>query len=469
MMPRVRSAQQIRRPAAAGTFYPRDAAVLQGLVDRLLAEAGARQPQDLTGVVVPHAGYIYSGSTAARAYRLLPRAVDRVVLIGPSHFVPLAGLGVSRAAAWQTPLGEVALDAERARELVRALPLVEVNDASHDREHSLEVQVPFLQRVLQPGWVLLPLTVGQVPADVVADVLATALSSAGTSLLVVSTDLSHYLPYEAAARRDAATAARILEERPDEINDGDACGAYGLRGALRLAQRQEWAIEQVGLCNSGDTAGSRDRVVGYGAFVMLPGRPAEEPIEGLVAGELDAVGDELLRLARRTVEEALATGRQSVPSPLSLPPGLRQPGASFVTLRDRESGELLGCVGSLEAHRALGVDVAAHALDAAFHDRRFLPLTPEQGESMAVEVSVLGPLADFPAHGYDDLVARVPHGAGVCVSAGGHRATYLPQVWEEVLEPAVFVASLWRKAGLPPRAWPADVRVWTYDVAEYAE
>ena len=468
-MRRTRPHQGTRWPAAAGMFYPGGPDELASTIDRLLASAGERQPQDLAGVIVPHAGYIYSGSTAARAYRLLPRSVDRVVLIGPSHFVPLAGVGVSTARAWQTPLGDVALDTEASENLTQVLPHVMVSDESHLQEHSLEVQVPFLQRVLEPGWTLLPLTVGHVAPNAVADVLATALSSPGSNLLVVSTDLSHYLPYDVAVRRDSATAAHILAGQPEEISDEDACGSYGLRGALRLAHRQGWSVEQVGLCNSGDTAGSPDRVVGYGAFVLLPGHPVDEPAEGSVPAMRAVLGEELLRLARSTVEEALASGRQSVPSPMSLPPHLRQEGAAFVTLRDRDSGELLGCVGSLEAHRPLGVDVAAHALDAAFHDSRFLPLTPEQGEHMAVEVSVLGPLEDFPAHGYDNLVDRAPRGKGLFISAGGHRATYLPQVWEEIPDPAAFVASLWRKAGLPPGAWPPGMQVWTYDVAEYAE
>lgn len=417
---------RVRPPAVAGRFYQGDPRLLAREVDRMLDQAGPREPTPMTGVIVPHAGHVYSGPIAASAYRLIP-AVQRVVLIGPSHFVPVAGLAASGADAWETPLGTVPL----ARDA--ALP---VNDEAHRYEHCLEVQVPFLQRVLGDGWTLLPVVVGHAPPEQVAQFLSKVLDPA--TLLVVSTDLSHYLPYDIAARRDAATAQRIVARDWRAIADQDACGAYPLRGALAFADK----VELLDLRSSGDTAGDPDRVVGYGAFAI---------------GRRDLVG-----LARETIAAAL----ERRPAP-RLPAGLQSPGASFVTLRSASTGELLGCIGSLEPRRPLVEDVAAHALDAAFRDPRFPPL--ESLDDVSVEVSVLGPITDFPCGGYDDLVARVPVGCGIVVESPRHRATFLPQVWEQLPGRASFVAALWQKAGLRPGEWPPGTRIGVYEVAEFRE
>lgn len=419
----------LRAAAVAGMFYPSDPEDLTAMIDRFIADAGGREPTDLTGVVVPHAGYIYSGPVAAHAYRLLPQQVDRVVLLGPSHFVATESVAGSAADEWWTPLGTVPVTS-----------IGTTDELVHRDEHSLEVQVPFLQRVLAPGWELLPLAVGHVEPSAVAELIDRAMALPGRNLLVVSTDLSHYLPYSVAVDRDRLTAAQVANRLPDAIADDDACGAYGLRGALTWARSAGQLLQQLDLRNSGDTAGRPDRVVGYGAFAIRS----------------------LVSLARASI-----TARLAGKPPPALPTS--DVGASFVTLRSASSGELLGCVGTMEAYRPLAQDVAEHALDAAFHDRRFPPLTTEQAQDMTVEVSVLQPLVEFPATGYADLVARVPVGSGLWITAPGARATYLPSVWEQLPEPADFVGSLWRKAGLRPGDWPSGLVVSTYQVREYRD
>lgn len=470
----IRAGTRAVRPAAvAGMFYHAGRQALRAHIDSMLQQAGQREPTAMTGVIVPHAGHIYSGPVAASAYRLLPRTVDRVLLIGPSHFVPLRSLAASGARAWQTPLGDVPLDTAEVQRLADTFPdIVSIDDVAHSREHCLEVQIPFLQRVLDPGWELVPMVIGHASAPAVSGVIDNALSSPrAITLLVVSTDLSHYLPYDLAAAMDRRTADAVVARDAAAIDDDGACGAYALRGALEYAAGRGLAVHQLDLRSSGDTAGPRDRVVGYGAFLIDP-PPVVVPAQ---AGARHAATPEderhgrLLALARRTIEEALRTGRQSIPSPPALDADLREPGAAFVTLRSRSTGELLGCVGSMEAYRPLGVDVAAHALDAAFHDTRFYPLTAEQASDTRIDISVLGPLVAFPVDGYDDLVARVPVGKGLFMSAGGYRATYLPSVWKELHAPALFVASLWRKAGLDPGTWPRGTRIYTYDVSEFGD
>jgi AmmeMemoRadiSam system protein B/AmmeMemoRadiSam system protein A len=520
----------IREPAVAGTFYPGGPDRLAEGVDRYLGEAreelaaraagssaygaGAGTPVRreggtagrtsapagrLVAVVVPHAGHVYSGPTAGFAFASIdPALVDRVVLLGPAHYVPVDGIGLSTATAWRTPLGDVPLDADLADDLRTRFDTVIPADHAHAPEHSLEVQVPFLQRVLPEGWRLVPLIVGaDLPGDVAA--VITWCAALPRTLVVVSTDLSHYLDYSAAIAQDARTIRSIVHRRPDSIGTSDACGRYPLRGLLTAAAAQDWSVRLLDARNSGDTAGDRSRVVGYAAFAVTRGAAGEDRPTARAAGSAagganggpadwqdpdtgvhhapDAVRiapesrTMLLRLARATIQEALSTQRRPRFDPDKWPaadPVQREPGASFVTLRSA-AGDLLGCIGSLSARQPLIADVAEHAFDAAFRDPRFPPLTRERASGMVIDISVLSPTRPFPCASYADLLDRVPVGSGLVVEAGRHRATFLPAVWEQLPEPRTFLSALWRKAGLAPGEWPSGTVIEVYDSEEFAE
>jgi AmmeMemoRadiSam system protein B len=262
--------RRVRPPAVAGTFYPADPAALRAAVGD--AFAGAVAPAEEAAIpralVVPHAGYVYSGPVAASAYLRIEPArhrVRRVVLLGPSHRVPLRGLALSSFPLWASPLGPVALDTEAAAALA-GMSWVGTDDGAHRPEHSLEVQLPFLQSVLD-DFELVPLVVGAASTSEVAEVID-ALWSGMETIVIVSTDLSHYHRYHDAVRLDARTVAAIAALRPGDIADLDACGARPLRGLLDTAHRRQLAVETLDVRNSGDTAGGRDRVVGYGAFAI---------------------------------------------------------------------------------------------------------------------------------------------------------------------------------------------------------
>ena len=267
---------RIRPPAVAGRFYPADATVLADLVDRLLADVTAgRQPARPRAAVAPHAGYQYSGSVAATTYAHLARWRDditRVVLLGPAHFVPLEGMAVPEADAFGTPLGPVDVDAE-ARTAVAGMPGVVVDDDPHQGEHSLETQLPFLQRAVGPAVRVLPVAVGRTaPADVAA--LLASLLRADSTVAVVSTDLSHYLDLPTAQQRDARTAAAIVARDAAAIRPEDACGHGALRGLLHHAGERGMGVELLRLGTSADGGGGSGRVVGYGAFLLHEG-PAD--------------------------------------------------------------------------------------------------------------------------------------------------------------------------------------------------
>jgi AmmeMemoRadiSam system protein B len=275
---------RIRPAAVAGSFYPAAPETLRATVERLLAEAaeageageadgggggaagaGRRAPK---AVIAPHAGYVYSGPTAAVAFRALAArpadggTVRKIALLGPSHRVPVRGLALPGAEGFATPLGVVPVDREGAGAALR-LPQVLVQPEAHAREHSLEVELPFLQ-VLFPEAEVLPLTVGRASPEEVAEVIERVWGDDDTAI-VVSSDLSHYLPYAEARRVDEATARQVVACE-GALDGAQACGAVAINGLLAVARRRRLHAELLDLRSSGDTAGDRDQVVGYGAF-----------------------------------------------------------------------------------------------------------------------------------------------------------------------------------------------------------
>jgi AmmeMemoRadiSam system protein B len=256
-----------RPPAVAGTFYPDDPRELRGMVEGFLREAPPADRPAPKAIIAPHAGYIYSGPIAGSAFRAVAAAADtirRVVLLGPAHFVPIRGLALPGETRLATPLGEVGVEPDGAQASIR-LPQVRVIPEAHAREHSLEVEIPFLQ-VLLGELKLVPLVVGQATGEEVAEVLD-RLWGGPETLIVISSDLSHYQGYEAAQRTDRETADRILA-LDGPLESRQACGAVPINGLLEAARRRDLVPELLDLRNSADTAGDPSRVVGYGAFAF---------------------------------------------------------------------------------------------------------------------------------------------------------------------------------------------------------
>jgi MEMO1 family protein len=257
-----------RKPAVAGSFYPAEPERLRREVVELLAEAGTAPKIAPKALIAPHAGYVYSGTPAAAAFATLRQSaqtVTRVVLIGPAHYLAIRGLALPSVDAFDTPLGRVAVDHDGLN-AITGLPFVFRNDAAHAPEHALEVELPFLQFIV-PSFRLLPLVVGDATAQEVAAVLARLWNGPDT-LLVISSDLSHYHTYATARRLDAATAASIENGDWASLGPEQACGYLPVAGLLIEANRRNLKAQRLSLCNSGDTAGRRDQVVGYGAWMF---------------------------------------------------------------------------------------------------------------------------------------------------------------------------------------------------------
>ena len=276
MMRPISAQASVRRPAVAGFFYPADPAELRAVVSEHLRQAPAPRAARPKALIVPHAGYVYSGRVAGCAYAQLAdreRPPRRIVLIGPSHRVYLRGAAVPQADAFETPLGAIEIDRALRARLLEGGSVIQ-SDRPHALEHSLEVQLPFLQSIFRK-FTLLPIVLGDAPADFTASLLAEVWDGEDT-LVLASSDLSHYHRYETAQQIDAATSAAILRLQSNLSGD-QACGAVAINGLLRLAPEKGLAIAEIARCNSGDTAGDRSRVVGYGAYALYESREDRAP------------------------------------------------------------------------------------------------------------------------------------------------------------------------------------------------
>ncbi len=475
--PEIPSSDESVRPAAvAGAFYPGDPQDLADTVDDLLADAGfSDRPGRPRLVISPHAGYEYSGPVAAHAFKILfGTGYRRAVLIGRSHRANFDGVAADTRDRWATPLGEVAVDQEFiARLLGEAGSGVRRAAAPHDEEHSLEVMLPFLQRVLGTRIEIVPLLLGSEDYDSAIG-LGRALTAVldDSTVVIVSTDLSHYPSYEEADRLDEITIGGILTGDVLEFREAvseaarqlppnestAACGEAAVAAGLDLAGRFGWRPTLLKYANSGDSPiGDRSRVVGYAAMAFDGPREILMPAG---AAELDAAARaEALEIARETLRAAFRDERYE-PHPHE--PALLERRGAFVTLKKR--GALRGCIGVFEPVGTLAEAIRDMAFAAAFDDGRFPELAAGELPDIEIEVSVLSPLVRVADAG---LIEVGRH--GVAVSRGDQRGVFLPQVAaEQGWDRETFLRELCvSKAGFDADCWEdpeIDVQAFTAQV-----
>lgn len=453
--------QSVRPAAVAGTFYADDPAVLAERVDQFMSAAQSTRNEAIgkapppKALIVPHAGLRFSGSVAASAYATLgdvAENITRVVLFGPAHRVFTSGMAVPSVEKFETPLGTVPLDLAAIRE-IESLSFVEVADAPHTEEHSLEVQLPFLQKVLKE-FKLVPIVVGGANGDQVAEVMR-KLWGGPETLILVSSDLSHYHGYAEACQKDITTSRIIMAKEPGRIGPEEACGARAVNGLLMLSHEKALTPRTLDIRNSGDTAGDRERVVGYGAwsFSDTPD-PTNLPLT-------DQQKQSLLQVAATFT--ALSANNQQMQQIFlgGVMPRLQSPGASFVTLT--KAGQLRGCLGTLQAYRPLISDVAAQAFQTARSDPRFPQVQRSEIPSLVLEVAVLSAPEQISFSDEADLVSQLKPGEdGLILQDEGNSGTFLPKVWESIPEPDAFLKQLKQKAGLPMDHWSETLRVMRY-------
>ncbi len=428
----------VRAPGVAGTFYPDDPQTLSALVAELTATA-PESPTAFKAIVAPHAGYQYSGAVAGTAYaaiRHLAPQIRRVVLMGPAHRVGFRGIATSTDDALATPLGVIPVDRAAIASLAE-IPGVHALDRAFVGEHALEVQLPFLQHVLR-DFQIVPLLIGDTRPDHVDRVLE-RLWDGPETLIVVSSDLSHFQDYGTARRLDLTTSQAIEALAANRLNGHAACGFLPVSGLLRRAAALDLRATTLALCNSGDTAGGHDRVVGYGAYGFEYAFSARLP-------EIYRV--QLLQAARRGLVEA-AAGRAVEVDPASYPLPLRAVRRTFVTLT--QQGRLRGCIGTLTATSSLVEDVVQNAIRAGMQDPRFKPMTPEEIEATDISVSILSHPRPIIFTNETNLLDQLrPDVDGLIIRDQDHQALFLPKVWHDLPMPAQFLHHLKLKAGLPP-------------------
>jgi len=452
----------IRPAAVAGSFYPATAQELGTTLQKLLHKAASNLDTDTLSnvpkaIVVPHAGYVYSGPMAARAYARLRPAKDiikRVILLGPCHRVAVKGLALSSAKAFATPLGNIELDQD-AIDQIKNLPQVSVFDQTHREEHSLEVHLPFLQ-IMLGKFKLIPLVVGDCDPQDIVQVIDTLWGGAET-LIVISTDLSHFLDYDQAVEIDTRTCKAIEAMDINSIEGNQACGRVPLKGFLKSAKKRGMSVETLGLNNSGDTAGTKDRVVGYGSWAFHEGDclMVEEPKQDFEQQTRDLLkdhGELLLKISAASIVNGLNKAKAVGIDMNSFPTPLQASGACFITIK--KQGDLRGCIGSPQAHRPLIKDVAENAFRAGFHDPRFPKLTSAEIPELSLSVSVLSPATDMSFEDELDFKNQIRPGIdGLIIADGPHRALFLPSVWEQLPDVEIFLSRLKLKSGMKQDHW----------------
>jgi len=467
---------KVREPAVAGQFYPSDPGELAGQIDAFLGQAQAQPVGELKALVCPHAGYVYSGPVAAFGYKLLEgRHYDTVVVMGPSHYAYMQACALPDASGYRTPLGVVPIS-PRAALLAQSRPfaldppcdvkrpgwasmterVARGRDTAETWEHSVEVEVPFLQKTLK-GFALVPIVCGDVDPAAAARALAPIVDD--RTLVVASSDLSHYYPYDEARRLDRDCVSAICSLDLRSMESQQACGRIPIMILMNLARERGWKARLLDWRNSGDTSGDTSHgVVGYAAIAFYA------PF-GRQLG--DSQRQSLLAIARRALRESVATG--AIPGGAPAEPGLDAPRGCFVTLT--RGGALRGCIGNLAAQGPLYQAVAQNTRSAALDDPRFQPVSSREVDALRIEVSVLSEAQRLSFSSPDDLLLKLQPGVdGVILRIGSRMATYLPQVWEQLPDKARFMDSLAEKAGCEASAWRLPgASVYLYEVESFKE
>ncbi len=458
----------IRETAVAGLFYPADMYQLASDVEGYLEHAHSTLSGRPQIMIVPHAGYRYSAAVAAQAYKMIQpfaHKIKNVFLLGPSHHTLFKGVALPAAKYFKTPLGKVKVNDEIITALDRKA-LFKINAVAHRKEHALEVQLPFLQKTLK-NFTIIPMLYGETEAKKIAEALQPYLED-DKSLLIVSSDLSHYLDYNTAQKVDAQTAKQIKEQTP--LSHHQSCGATAVNTAMLLARYFGLVPQMLDMVNSGDVSAEKDRVVGYGAWVY---QEPEEEIE-LTGIDLEQKNlsnfarhnrQELLEIARKSLESAVINGHPYQPEREKMNDVLFNKGAAFVTLR---KGKLLrGCIGSLKPTKAIAVDIADNAYAAAMNDDRFKPLRAEELKEISFSIALLTNFEAIEFKSHEDLLSKIrPNEDGLIIEDGKREGLFLPAVWKEIADKEEFINQLKIKAGLPPSYWSDQMKVYRFKTVE---
>lgn len=441
------AAYTVRKAAAAGQFYPEKPEELRKQIDSFLKEGNSSSIKTRF-LISPHAGYVFSGPVAGKGYAVIDKNVKRVIVIGPSHREYFKGIVLPEVDFYQTPLGKVRIDKKTVEQMKSSPVVVSVHGADM-LEHSIEVQIPFLQVTLKE-FSFIPIIVGEIEPVRVAAMIEPFIDS--QTAVIASSDLSHYYPNKKARIIDDASVNEILNGNLDGQIDG--CGRIPIKILMHLAQKKGLCPVKLDARTSFDVApqyGSELRVVGYTSIAYYDRKKDKKEIEN---GNNDTLSTEqkkfLLNLARENLNAAVRRTGRIIPE--KIPEELKENLGCFVTLK--VNGMLRGCIGYIEPIKPLYEAIIDNASNAALRDPRFTPVQEKELGAIQLEVSVLSKPVPFLYADTTELLQKlIPEFHGVILYKGGYQSTFLPQVWEQLPDKVQFLEHLAVKAGLPRDAW----------------
>ena len=448
---------KIRKPAVAGTFYPANKNQLKEMIDKYLSEIkiDKNEKRKLKALIVPHAGYIYSGPIAASGFVLLKnKNFKKTIIIGPSHYVHLKKASIPQVEYYETPIGLVKLS-NLSKKLLNENCFDYIAEA-HTKEHCLEIEIPFLQTVMKETEII-PIVTGQSQINEITDSLINNIDQ--DTLIIVSSDLSHFHSYNDAIKLDNQCINCILKMDFNKIYNQEACGLFPIIILMNIANHFNWEAKLLDLRNSGDTAGSKDSVVGYASIAFY-----EKEKKALLLSNNDK--KKLLELARSSI---IKKNINIDVSKYELSKILFEKKGCFVTLY--LNNELRGCIGYIMPQKPLYQAVIDNAYNAAYKDPRFPQVTKKEIKNLKIEISVLTIPEKINYQSKNHLLKiLVPKNDGVIISKNNRSATFLPQVWDKLPEKEIFLKNLCLKAGIDPNIWEYDKpEVFIYKVFAFNE
>ncbi len=459
--------KKVRKAYVAGQFYPGTKEVLEKQIQQYMTQAEKIELEGtLRALVAPHAGYIYSGPIAAYAYKQVEKPFKRVFIFASNHspYADVDGLSVpAEYTHYLTPLGEVRVS-PLVEELLQEERISYIPEAH--TTHIIEVQLPFLQLTLD-DFEIIPVIIGRMNWDDVMHFgeLFNKYVDENT-LFIVSTDLSHYHPYDEAVRLDTSCVHALEQLDTMGVINSELCGQGAALILLEIAKEQGWQGKALDYRNSGDTAGDKAQVVGYSAIAYYTKIPLNPPLAQLSEEEQQL----MLELAKTTLELYVKEKKVFKPDSehFSEFPKLSEPRGTFVTLN--KNGQLRGCIGNLIGRQPLYLSVRDNAINAAVHDSRFKPVTEDELSEISLSISVLDMPRLLRVATADEYLEKLTHQDGVIILCGNRSSTYLPQVWEQLPNTEDFLNHLCVKGGSPPNCWKdLNTQLYTYHAQEFGE
>ena len=452
-------------PSFAGSFYPSNPTELNKLLDSY------KEPDKVAykskAIIVPHAGYNYSGHAAMAAYQHFEPS-ENIFIFAPSHHENFTNIALPEYTYFDTPLGSIEVNNRLIKELVNKYPCV-LSNVPFEQEHAIEVQLPFLQNIFLPqkqnaiDFVknlkklgrkirIVPVLIGKCDYHLISDIISEYWE---TSSFIISSDLSHFYSQNICRQIDNYTAVIIESGKIDCFQNEQACGLIGIKGLVDFANNNECSMIRAEMYNSGDVNGETDKVVGYGSWFLYT-----DSRNNFINTYYKTYITDLAR------ESILYSINKEEYKPEHIPTVFHEYGASFVTIKI--DGQLRGCVGSIYPTKPLINDIIDNAVNAGFQDSRFLPLTIDELEKIEISISLLSSIERIPFKDEKDLLSKI-YPYGIIISEHDKRAVYLPIVWEQLPDKEVFFNSLKEKAGLPPTYFSKTMEVYKFSALEITE